>query len=150
MLARSMNCGALFLPTVLVAAAVAVASAGCADMAVPDRVYFTESGAGQYREIGPVVGHATGYCFSAEGVLGAALHNAMQRALDMGGNALLLPDSLNASGVRTPTRCQWGWTLLLIPGAINERVQALAIRVQRGALLDPPRFVTSFRRGGSS
>lgn len=102
---------------------------GCAQKNMPANVYYTTGGIGEFQQLGPVTGTASGYCMTRAGVMGAAVQNALEKSIARGGNAVLIPNSISSYGVAVPTRCRWGWTIFGIPGAIGERVQTIAIYV---------------------
>ena len=130
--------------------------AGCAHKRVPvgTAVFYTESGAGSYTELGPVNGSTFGYCLHRQGIHNAGVLRALKRAKRMGGNGVLFPDSFSAGNQFSSVgRCRWLFQLILIPGSWGS-IRGIAIQRENQSYLeqyqqelyassasDPPEFV---------
>jgi len=132
---------------------VALLFVGCAHASPQNGppVYWTESGAGSYSEVGRVSGTAFGYCLSGDGIYWSGVGKALRQAKAMGADGILMPNSMaNGATYRRNFRCHWILQFIALPGCWGQSVDALAIKLNgsRETALNDTR-VRELRNAGS-
>lgn len=92
-------------------------------------VYWTETGAGEYEELGRISGSTFGYCLTDDGIYWAAVQDAIREAQAMGADGVLLPNSMAAGSTFRPGYdCNWLLQIFLLPGSWFDSVDVVAIK----------------------